>query len=488
LGAVSSYLSLTSVSHRSRLRKSFRITSLLAIVALVLLPFLFKLDGKAHADWQQFLGRFHPLIVHLPIGLIVLLPLLEIAGKFRPALREAAAFVLSLSLLACLSAVAFGYLLAYGSGEIGAGVTRHMWGGIALTIAVLLCWVLRPWWASGKLRGVRYGVYPGLLICVLLLLIWTAHQGGSLTHGDNYLFEYLPAPLKRLTNIWKSQAVTLPVSNSFYARHVHPVLDANCVGCHGDGSTKGGLRVDSYEHLMKGGQEGAVIIPGEPAKSILLQRVTLPAGHKNFMPAEGKPPLKPEEIVWIRTWIAQGASPTISSLTGLNLPDEIKDEPLPQVGDYSRLMPEMAQTAKSEGVTIVPVSKNPGDGLILNTVDASPNFTDTQLVKFEKFAPYIVEIELGRTSVTDACFDTLAKFSHLRALHLEETAVTGVGLTKLTQLSQLTYLNLSGTRVSEAAIAPLGSIKTLRHLYLYNTPAQPVATAPPGKSTPRKTS
>ena len=79
-----------------------------------------------------------------------------------------------------------GYLLAYGSGEAGAGVARHMWGGIALTIGVLALRV-------GS-RGIRKlaGVYPWMLACVLLLLAWTAHQGGSLTHGNNYLTEYLP--------------------------------------------------------------------------------------------------------------------------------------------------------------------------------------------------------------------------------------------------------------------------------------------------------
>ena len=50
--------------------------SLALSFSLLLLPFIFKFDGKPHADWQQFLGRFHPLAVHLPIGLLVLLPIL----------------------------------------------------------------------------------------------------------------------------------------------------------------------------------------------------------------------------------------------------------------------------------------------------------------------------------------------------------------------------------------------------------------------------
>ena len=50
-----------------------------------------------------FFGRFHPMAIHLPIGLLVLVPVLEIAGKRRPALREAAGFVLAIAFLACLA-------------------------------------------------------------------------------------------------------------------------------------------------------------------------------------------------------------------------------------------------------------------------------------------------------------------------------------------------------------------------------------------------
>jgi hypothetical protein len=444
--------------------------SFLVSVALLLLPFVFRLDGKTHADWLQFLGRFHPLVVHLPIGLILLVPLLEIAGRYRPALLEAASFVLSLSVFGCLLALTLGYLLAYGSGDAGAGVARHMWGAIALTIAILGCILVRG--TSGSLRG----LYPYMLGGVLLLLAWTAHQGGSLTHGDKYLTEFLPSPLKRLGGMGTVQAKAFDFPDSFYARHLYPILDANCVVCHGEEKVKGGLRVDTYDRLMRGGKEGAVIIPGKPERSILLERITLPADHKKFMPSEGRPPLKPEEIAWIKAWIQQGASQEVKTLAGINIREE---EPLPKVGDYSALMPAIAQTAKAAGVTLMPVSRNLADGLILNTTDAGAKFGDAQLAGLLPFAPYIVEVELARTSVTDGCFNTLEKFSHLRALHLEGTSITGAGLPKLGQLPQLTYVNLSGTQVTQAAVAPLASMKNLRHLYLYNTPAQPAARQEP---------
>ena len=459
------------------------IAALKVSLALLLLPWLVKLDGRPHADWQQFLGRFHPLAVHLPIGLILMVPLLEIAGRFRPALREAAAFVLGLAFISCLGALTLGFLLAYGGGNSGEVLTRHMWGGIGLTIGVLLCSLARPWWTSGSVPR----VYPLMMACVMLVLVWATHQGGSITHGSNYLTEYMPAPLKRLFTLGTAQA-NAPLSGSFYAKHINPIFDANCTSCHGEGKVKGGLRLDSYELLMKGGKDGPVIVAGEPEKSLLIERVTLPPDQKHFMPAEGRPPLKPEEIAWIRAWIQQGASPAATSLVGIAISEAPKEQALQPVGDYSGLMPEIRQMEKGQGAMLLQVSSKPSDGLILNTTDAAGSFGDAQLAQFQQFAPYIVEAELGRTAVTNASFDTLSKFTHLRALHLEGTAVTGDGLAKLAPLSQLTYLNLSGTKVTQAAVAPLTSMKNLRHIYLYNTPAQPAPDAAVTKQIARSAS
>jgi hypothetical protein len=224
---------------------------------------------------------------------------------------------------------------------------------------------------------------------------------------------------------------------------------------------------------MKGGKDGPVIVAGSSANSVLFQRITLPPDHKQFMPAEGRPPLRPEEITWIKAWIQQGASPTVATVAGFSIIEARPDPPVQPVGDYSALLPEIHQMQLAQGAKLLQVSSKPEDGLVLYTVDAAPTFGDTQLAQFQKFAPYIVEAELGRTAVTDVSFDTLKQFTHLRALHLEETQVTGEGISKLAPLSQLTYLNLSGTKVTAVAIAPLSSMKNMSHFYQYNTPAQP---------------
>lgn len=447
------------------------IGALCAGISIALLPLFFPLDGKPHADWLQFIGRFHSLLVHLPIGLIVLLPLLEFAGTRRQSLRDAAGFVLQCALVTCVASIFFGFLLAYGSGEIGTTVTRHMRGGIVLAIELLLCLAV---WRSHS-EGKQSRSYFILLTAVLVTLAWTAHHGGSLTHGSNYLTRYMPPTLKRFL----APSAVSAHPNSLFARHIYPVLDTKCVPCHGTNKEQGGLRLDSYESLMAGGKDGIVIAPRNPDGSLLLQKVTLPPTDPHFMPAEGRPPLTPDEIARIRAWVLAGAPPDLANVPGIFIAGDQDEAPTP-VGDYSAFMGEIRQMQQSQGAKLVPVSANPSDGLILRTTDVAGSFDDAQLAKFQRFAPFIVEAELGRTAVTDASIETLSQFKNLRAIHLEGTAVNGRTLAKLSSLSQLTYLNLSGTRVTGDAIAPLKSTPNLRHLYLFNTPAEPTSTADSG--------
>jgi uncharacterized membrane protein len=257
---------------------------------LVIIPFLFRLDGRTHGDWLQFLGRFHPLLVHIPIGILALLPLLEIAGTSRPAFRDAAGFTLQVAVAACVITLALGISLADGSGVTGTTVTRHMWSGIVLLIALLVCPAIRPAWAAGQMQR----LYPAVLAGTFLILIWTAHLGGSLTHGNDYLARYMPGPLRRFIASG-SVGSDAAYAGSVYMRRIPPIFDAKCVACYGAGKEQAGLRLDLYELFMKGGKDGAVIAPRNPDGSLLLQRVTLSPRDQHFMPAEGRAPLTPSK-------------------------------------------------------------------------------------------------------------------------------------------------------------------------------------------------
>src|SRR4051794_26498729 len=56
-----------------------------------------------------------------------------------------------------------------------------------------------------------------------------------------------------------------------FETRVRPVLAGTCFPCHGGEKTSGGLRVDSREALVKGGDSGPAVVPGDPGASLLIQ-------------------------------------------------------------------------------------------------------------------------------------------------------------------------------------------------------------------------
>jgi hypothetical protein len=108
---------------------------LCGVCALVALVLLFAVlyappDGVERGELSQFVGRFHPLAVHLTIALVLLVTVLECAGLFRSGkhLQAGAGFVLALAAASALAAVFLGWMLGRSGGYEGALVTRHMWG------------------------------------------------------------------------------------------------------------------------------------------------------------------------------------------------------------------------------------------------------------------------------------------------------------------------------------------------------------------------
>jgi hypothetical protein len=92
-----------------------------------------------------------------------------------------------------------------------------------------------------------------------------------------------------------------------FARQVAPLLLDNCNGCHIDAmQTRGGLRMDTLAQLLKGGDSGAVVTPGDGNGSLLIKM--LRGQSEPRMPAGGRPPLSDSNIQLISTWIAEGAT------------------------------------------------------------------------------------------------------------------------------------------------------------------------------------
>jgi len=296
--------------------------------ALALLVLRMPPDGKEHGDLGQFLGRFHPLLVHGPVALIALVPLLELAGMSprRAHLRAAAGWILAAAAVAAFAAAFDGWLLAWSGGYRGRDVTRHMWGGVWLAAACLLAARAR----SAASGGARIpGAYPALLLLAVGLMAWTGHGGGAISHGDGFLTDKMPARLRAWIGLPapppKAALAAPPVapaiaavaragsgsadpsSPAFYRLHIAPLFARSCVSCHKPEKHKGGLRMDSFEQLMRGGDDGPALIPGNPGRSEILRRLRLPPSDDDSMPSDGDKPLAAEEVQMIERWIAAGA-------------------------------------------------------------------------------------------------------------------------------------------------------------------------------------
>src|SRR5437764_2075006 len=87
-----------------------------------------------------------------------------------------------------------------------------------------------------------------------------------------------------------------------FENDIRPIRKSHCFDCHGEGEKlKGGLDLRLQRLMLKGGDDGAVIVPGKPEKSLLVKLVL-----SGEMPKRDKK-LTPEQVAMIKTWIVTGA-------------------------------------------------------------------------------------------------------------------------------------------------------------------------------------
>ncbi len=98
-----------------------------------------------------------------------------------------------------------------------------------------------------------------------------------------------------------------PAGSEFFEQKIRPILVENCYKCHSPEAekVKGGFLLDTREHLLKGGDTGPAVVPGEPDKSLLIKAVRY-TDENLQMPPKGKK-LSPEQIADLEAWVKMGA-------------------------------------------------------------------------------------------------------------------------------------------------------------------------------------
>jgi len=245
----------------------------------------------------SFLGRLHPVILHLPIGFLLLAFMMEVHARWQKnsTFKPAISFSLFWGMIGSILAASSGYLLSLQGGYEENLLNNHKWLGIAVAVFSFFIYYLQK---NQKESGNK--LYFPLFSITILGLIITGHFGGSLTHGTGFL----TMDSKSKTKVNQIDDID---NAEVFKDLVQPILNDKCVRCHSDSKTKGDLMLASVEGIQKGGKTGKLFVKGDIGNSLLLQRIHLPIEEKEHMPPKGKTQLLNDEIEILAWWIKEGA-------------------------------------------------------------------------------------------------------------------------------------------------------------------------------------
>lgn len=415
---------------------------LLFMLPLTELPTLFR-----------FFGRLHPLVLHFPIALLVIALLFQaLSQRGKKEFTAGAKLLLWLgAYTAVISAIA-GYLLSINGGYAGDSFVFHKWFGLATSLIVVLLIYLQE-----HLKGIVMPIYAVLV----LLLIITGHYGASLTHGDGFLTEVFDTP-KTLT-IDKEQPV--------FSQVVQPVLEAKCTSCHNPNKLKGDLLLDSEEGILKGGESGSILIPGDLTNSKFISHLLLPMEKKLHMPPKGKSQLTNEEIKLLSWWVENNASFT-STVNEIEASDPVQlvlasyFAPEEEI-DIDYASPELITSLNNSGFKVK--QTDPDKPYLEVYLGQRKDLSYDEIKELRKVKEQIYTLDLGSSHIDKSILKEVARYENLSRLYLDNTATDDDMISGLRKLKKLQYLNLYGTQVTQKGISQVAKISGLNQLYLWQT-------------------
>ena len=460
-------------------------------------------------------GRLHPIMVHLPLGLLFAAFAVEAVRLIqrRSHISAFTPIALGIAALGAVVASGTGWFFAEGEGSSDS-LFWHRWLGIASAgVLILLAWMaVRA--ARDSAQGAQITpIVRGVLLASALLVGWVGHLGGDMVWGENYV-------LQPILDVWKGTpassddddsdddgqelGVTSPNTAtagdslatdleklSFYTSKVLPILQDRCYECHGNGKHKGSLSMDVRSSLVSRDTQGMWIVkPGDPANSLMIQRCMLPADDDDAMPPDGDR-LKASELEVLRVWIAAGAvMPANGGVTDQVESDGASDAPLPAPSGDARnrgaigkgrsaALPALtdeqvtaAAALRDRGIEAVPVSK--GGSTFAVSLSAGTGSGDADISALIPIAAQIEELSFARASVTDAGMMQMPAMPFVRSVRVDNTALTDVGITVLlSRTLDAETVNLVSSGATDSVFAVLSKLPRLQRVYVFDTQITP---------------
>ncbi|MFZ2280218.1 MAG: c-type cytochrome domain-containing protein [Prosthecobacter sp.] len=275
-----------------------------------------------------------------------------------------------------------------------------------------------------------------------------------------------------------------------FEKDLLPVITKKCVDCHKaphvengqKKEPKAGLRLDASWAILKGSENGPVLTPGAPDKSGIYESVTLPKDDDGHMPSKGED-LTKEEIALLKKWIEEGADfgGWVGSVEGMPagaMTESAKPyKPRPHDLFYAALEKEVKPLsdgvlakAKAAGAQVSPV-KVDSPLVRVDFLTGVSKCDDAKVAEILPLKENIVQLDLGRTIITDGALKTIGQLPRLVSLDLRQTKITDAGLESLIGLKKLETLNLYGTEITDAGLKHLSKIKSLKNVHLWQSKA-----------------
>jgi predicted CXXCH cytochrome family protein len=430
---------------------------------------------------KQLLGRLHPLIVHLPIGFIILGLLLQWYDRKRSEHQKVVPLIYLWGGISATLACITGYLQYLGEGYAFDTVKWHLWSGIATALLSFLMYT--KFKRVSAMEFLAKIPAAALAVIFFLLISFTGHKGGNITHGEDYLIEPLPNSVKSTFGfqIFEEKEIALNEENwentLIYEDVIKPILNNKCVSCHNPKKTKGELLLHNKEGILKGGENGEVLLANNSLSSEIYTRMNLPMKDDDHMPPEGKTQPSKEEIQLVGAWIDAG-HPFEGTIREVGLPKELflsffpkneeKDHPDMEIAEASQ---NSIIAIEKTGVHVDLISKT-SNFLSVSCIN-KPSFSDSDFASLLPLKNQIAKLDLGGTKVTDSIFVKLAALPNLTILKLDNTIITGNTISEISSLEHLKSINLIGTEFETSHLEKLADFKNLRKVYVYGSKVNP---------------
>lgn len=433
-------------------------------------------------DLAIFSGRLHPLLVHLPIGFLLLATVFELASYSRKYehLKASVSFTLLLGFISAVLACLLGYILSLSGDYESAALNDHKISGIALAIISGILFLI----SNGifkKLPSIKRSLFSILCVLTMALMSYTGHQGGTLTHGAEYLSMEVLTQQERVKPVSVEQAM-------IFEDVVHPILIQRCSQCHRPDKMKGELSMKTLADLQKGGKNGAAIVAGSLKESELYKRITLDPEHEDYMPSDGKTPLTKSEVEIIEWWIEKGMAvngkkmselkntqsitPLIASYLKIGdngISDESADPDYPvsnpDIPVFSNL--KLLDSLRNKGLNIRIMQHQP---LMLDITLPEGNGKQISFIKpgLKSIAKNVVWLNLSANNLSDEDLDFLPLLINLEKLRLEKNPLTDKLIPSITALKRLEAVNLNETGLSKAGVGQLKKMPSIKRVYEWN--------------------